>query len=124
MHLRKLRREVPVVSLQEPLEATGDGGLLTLADVLPDDEVMEDTCEHRDALLRLRGMVAALPPRERQVLTLRYGLGGQTALTQQEVAAQLGISRSYVSRIEKRALDTLARRWNGGEKPGRSAGPA
>ncbi len=116
MHLRHERRQPPTVSLQEPLESTagGDGGTLTLADVLPDEAVMEDSCEHRDTLVRLGRLVEGLPPRERQVLALRYGLGGRPALTQQQTAARLGISRSYVSRIEKRALETLQGRWGQG----------
>ncbi len=105
-----------MVSLQEPLENGNDSGLLTLADVLPDEDVMEDTCEHRDALASLQALVGTLPPREQRVLALRYGLGGRAPLTQQQVAARLGISRSYVSRIEKRALETLASRWPGGKK--------
>ena len=109
MHLRRVRREAGTLSLQEPLE--GENGMLTLADTLPDEEVMEEDCERRDATARLRALVEQLPERDRQLLTLRYGLGGGAPLTQQEVAARFGISRSYVSRLEKRALTELARRW-------------
>ena len=109
MHLRRVRREAGTLSLQEPLE--GENGMLTLADTLPDEAVMEEDCERRDAAARLRTLVEQLPERDRQLLTLRYGLGGGAPLTQQEVAARFGISRSYVSRLEKRALAELARRW-------------
>lgn len=109
MHLRRVRREAGTLSLQEPLE--GENGMLTLADTLPDEAVMEEDCERRDAAVRLRALVEQLPERDRQLLTLRYGLGGGAPLTQQEVAARFGISRSYVSRLEKRALTELARRW-------------
>ena len=109
MHLRRVRREAGTLSLQEPLE--GENGMLTLADTLPDEAVMEENCERRDAAARLRTLVEQLPERDRQLLTLRYGLGGGAPLTQQEVAARFGISRSYVSRLEKRALTELARRW-------------
>ena len=109
MHLRRVRREAGTLSLQEPLE--GENGMLTLADTLPDEAVMEEDCERRDATARLRALVEQLPERDRQLLTLRYGLGGGAPLTQQEVAARFGISRSYVSRLEKRALSELARRW-------------
>lgn len=110
MHLRRVRREAGTVSLQEPLE--GDGGMLTLADTLPDEAVMEDDCERRDAVRRLRALVDGLPERERRLLTLRYGLDGAAPQTQQQVAARFGISRSYVSRLEKRALQQLASRWD------------
>ena len=109
MHLRRVRREAGTLSLQEPLE--GENGMLTLADTLPDEAVMEEDCERRDAAARLRTLVEQLPERDRQLLTLRYGLGGGAPLTQQEVAARFGISRSYVSRLEKRALSELVRRW-------------
>lgn len=111
MELRRTRREGAQTSLQEPLE--GSDGQLTLADTLPDPTVMEDDCEQRADAARLRRMVESLPPRECRLLTLRYGLGGRPPQTQQEVAQQLGISRSYVSRIEKRALDRLQKAWRG-----------
>ena len=111
MELRRTRREGAQTSLQEPLE--GSDGQLTLADTLPDPTVMEDDCEQRADTARLRRMVEALPPRECRLLTLRYGLGGRPPQTQQEVAQQLGISRSYVSRIEKRALDRLQKAGRG-----------
>ena len=88
-----------------------DSGQLTLADTLPDEAVMEDDCERRDSAGRLKMLIRQLPEREGHILALRYGLGGAPELTQQAVAARLGISRSYVSRIEKRALDHLRRLW-------------
>lgn len=109
MELRRVRRAGTPVSLQEPLE--GSDGQLTLADTLPDPEVMEDGCEQRADGMRLRALVQELPPREREVLSRRYGLNGGTPQTQQEVAGKMGISRSYVSRIEKRALKRLWGRW-------------
>lgn len=118
MHLRHIRREGTVVSLQEPLEASSrEGGALTLGDVLPDDGVMEDDCEQRDLARRLRGLMASLPQRERRILTLRYGLDRQPPLTQQQVAQQFHISRSYISRLEKRALQMLSSRWHAGDPP-------
>ena len=117
MHLRHIRREGTLVSLQEPLESsTREGGALTLGDVLPDDAVMEDDCEQRDLARRLRELVSELPERERRILTLRYGLDRRAPLTQQQVAEQFRISRSYISRLEKRALQMLSRRWRSGEE--------
>lgn len=122
MYLRHARREGTPLSLQEPLESSGnDSGTLTLADVLPDDAVMEEDCERRDLAGRLRTLVRDLPPRDARILILRYGLDGQGELTQQAVAERLGISRSYVSRIEKRALETLRQRWEDQWPAGRSA---
>ena len=112
MHLRHTRREGTPLSLQEPLEGyANDSGQLTLADTLPDDTVMEDDCERRAIAGRLRVLIKELPPREEKILTLRYGLDGGSELTQQAVAERLGISRSYISRIEKRALERLRRLW-------------
>lgn len=122
MYLRHARREGTPLSLQEPLESSGnDSGTLTLADVLPDDAVMEEDCERRDLAGRLRTLVRDLPPRDARILILRYGLDGQGELTQQAVAERLGISRSYVSRIEKRALETLRQRWEDQWPAGRAA---
>lgn len=115
MHLRHIRREGTVVSLQEPLESSREGGNLTLGDVLPDDGVMEEDCEQRDLARRLRALVAELPERERRILTLRYGLDRHAPLTQQQVAEEFHISRSYISRLEKRALQMLSRRWHAGD---------
>lgn len=109
MELRRIRREGITVSLQEPLEA--GGGQLTLADTLPDDTVMEDDCERRADAARLRRLVETLPVRERTLLRLRYGLDGEHPATQQQTAERLGISRSYVSRLEKRALARLMNAW-------------
>ncbi len=107
MELRRRRREGTFVSLQEPLES-GDGGApLTLADTLQDDADMVRDCEKRSEWARLRGYLHTLPAREQRVLELRYGLIGEAPLTQQQTARRLEISRSYVSRLEKRALSTL-----------------
>ena len=72
---------------------------------------MEECCEKKADLLRVRQLLETLPARERQILLLRYGLAGQPPLTQLETAGLLGISRSYVSRLEKRALKLLRDRW-------------
>ena len=109
MELRKIRREGAAVSLQEPLES--GSGQLTLADTLPDDAEMEADCERRADAARLRRLVDTLPVRERALLQLRYGLGGERPATQQQTADKLGISRSYVSRLEKRALTRLMNAW-------------
>ena len=109
MHLRHIRRSPTALSMQEPIEAARDGSALTVMDVIPNDFVLDEHFEQQDEGRRLRRLVDTLTARERQVILLRYGLGGQPPLTQQQAAALLGISRSYVSRIEKRALELLRR---------------
>ena len=106
MQFRRERRAGTTVSLQETLEADEDSSL-TLADVLQDSFCMEDTCETQSDIRRARQLIETLPARERQIILLRYGLGGQPPLTQLETARLLGISRSYISRLETHALDLL-----------------
>lgn len=76
---------------------------------------MEECCEKKADLRRVRQLLETLPARERQILLLRYGLGGQPPMTQLEAARILGISRSYISRLETHALDLLRQKWT--EKP-------
>ena len=108
MHFRSMRKTAADVSLSDCIETGREGEELSLMDVLCSDE---DLFEHLSAgeLCRqlYRAMDRVLSGRERTVLTLRYGLGGRRALTQRETAELLGISRSYISRIEKRALGLL-----------------
>ena len=110
MQFRRERKSGQTVSLQEALETDGDSAL-TLADVIQDGFCMEDSCERQEDVRRLRQLLDTLPARERQILLLRYGLAGQPPLTQLETAGLLGISRSYVSRLEKRALTRLMNAW-------------
>ena len=110
MQFRRERKSGQTVSLQESLEADGDSAL-TLADVIQDGFCMEDSCERQEDVRRLRQLLDTLPARERQILLLRYGLAGQPPLTQLETAGLLGISRSYVSRLETHALELLRQAW-------------
>ena len=111
MQFRRERKNGQTVSLQEALETDGDSAL-TLADVIQDGFCMEDSCERQEDVRRLRQLLDTLPARERQILLLRYGLAGQPPLTQLETAGLLGISRSYVSRLETHALELLRQRWD------------
>ena len=86
MQFRRERKSGSTVSLQETLEADGESAL-TLADVLQDGFCMEECCEKKADLLRVRQLLETLPARERQILLLRYGLAGQPPLTQLETAA-------------------------------------
>ena len=108
MYFRSQRKLQGEVSLADTLEAAGEGGSLSLMDVIAVDDNMLEELDTRDACIKVRHCVdACLTPRERKIIILRYGLDDRAPLTQREIAAQCGISRSYVSRIEKRALEKL-----------------
>ena len=108
MHFRAQRKLQGEVSLTETLEAAGDGGTLSLMDVIAVDDNMLEELDLRDACAKVRRCVdACLTGREAHIIRLRYGLNDQAPLTQREIASLCGISRSYVSRIEKKALEKL-----------------
>ena len=108
MYFRAQRKLQGEVSLADTLEAAGEGGALSLMDVIAVDDTMLEDLDTRDACVKVRQCVrTCLTDRERNIITLRYGLDGHAPRTQREIAAQCGISRSYVSRIEKRALEKL-----------------
>ena len=107
MYLRKhsARSEV---SIDEPLNVDWDGNELLLSDVLgSDEESMESELAEREEKQMLRAAVARLSPRERLIIELRFGFGGKKELTQKEVADLLGISQSYISRLEKKIIAEL-----------------
>lgn len=108
MHFRAQKKSSQDVSLSDYIETGSDGAALSLLDVVAEDEDLLETVSTRQRIAQVRVAVAEkLDDRERQVITLRYGLGGCTPQRQREVAKILNISRSYVSRIEKRALEKL-----------------
>lgn len=99
MHFRSRKKLQGEVSLSDTLEADGDGSSLSLMDVISVDDDMLDNLDARESCIRVRQCVKdCLNEREAMIISLRYGLGGQNPLTQREIAAQCGISRSYVSR--------------------------
>ena len=108
MHLRKNANRKGEVSFDEPLNTDWDGNELLLSDVLGTDAdiVMRPIEEDVDRSL-LSAAIASLSPREKQIITMRFGLGGTREQTQKEVADQLGISQSYISRLEKRIMSRL-----------------
>ncbi len=117
MHLRTLKKSRGEVSLYDPIGVDKEGNEITLIDVLgtePDavSELVENFFEQKHLLEK----VAKLTKRERTVLELRYGLFKVTRKTQREIARMLGISRSYVSRIEKRAIQKLLNEMNAEDK--------
>ena len=108
MHFRAQKKTAQDVSLSEYIETGKDGNALSLMEVVSSDEDLFDDLSTREMCGKLRkAMAEYLSEREREILTMRYGLGGTQALTQREVAQRCEISRSYVSRIEKKALQKL-----------------
>lgn len=108
MYFRTLRKQSQEVSLSEPIDNDSEGNAISLLDVISCEDTMLEQVELSDRQqLLYRYLTEALEPREREILFLRYGLTGRPPLPQREVADQCGISRSYVSRIEKKALKKL-----------------
>lgn len=113
MYLRTLKKVRSEVSLQDPIGVDKDGNEITLIDILGTNaEIVEDKVESRIEQRRLWDKLRQLSQREERVLALRFGLVDGTRQTQQEIARDLGISRSYVSRIEKRALNKLGKEFS------------
>ena len=108
MHFRSLRKSAQDVSLSDYIETGADGAPLELMDVICEDCDLLEQVSDRESVSRLRKAIdRCLTAQERRVVELRYGLGGREPLRQRQVAEKLGISRSYISRIEKRALQKL-----------------
>jgi len=106
MHLRSTKKQKNEVSLSEPIGTDKEGNDITLIDILASNEldVIDDVDTKMQVTEMLNKMDKLLDEREKKILILRYGIGGGTPLAQREVADKLGISRSYVSRLEKAAI--------------------
>lgn len=112
MHIRKIANQKTEVSLDEPINMDGEGNELLLSDILGTDEDIVCRPMEEDAdLMILRQALAELPEREKQIVVMRYGLEGRKELTQKEVAKVMGISQSYISRIEKRIMTRLKKEF-------------
>ncbi len=108
MHLRKISNIRTEISIDEPLNVDWDGNELLLSDVLGSEpDSINADLEHEDEANILLSVVATLPEREQQIMQMRFGLGGEKERTQKEVADLLGISQSYISRLEKRILERI-----------------
>ena len=108
MHFRSQKKRSAEVSMNETIDVDRDGNPLTYTDVISSEEDLpEEVMRSVEADRAMTLVRTRLDPRERQVITLRFGLGGIPPLTQREISQKLGISRSYVSRIEKAAIDKL-----------------
>ena len=112
MHFRAAKKTERDVSLSDPIDTDSEGRPLTLMDVLAQEDTILEDLDTKMRLARLEEYLGTLEPREQTVLRLRYGLAGEP-LAQWQVAQKLGISRSYVSRLETRALAQLRRRYEG-----------
>lgn len=117
MTLRSSKKQSREVSLSEPIGSDREGNEITLLDVIETEEAaVEDRLHEEDKLSRLKGFLfEKLNEREREILLYRYGLYGYPEITQREIADRFGISRSYVSRIEKKALAKLRECYDGSE---------
>ena len=108
MFIRKTSNQKAEISLDEPINMDCDGNELVLSDILGTDEnVVTGQLEEAVDLQLLRQALSQLPPREREIVNMRFGLEGVKERTQKEVAEYMGISQSYISRLEKRIMQKL-----------------
>ena len=110
MHIRKTSNQKTEISLDEPINTDWDGNELLLSDILgTDEDMILRPLEDEVDLQLLRQALDKLPQREQNIVTMRYGLRGKKERTQKEVADLMGISQSYISRLEKRIMERLRR---------------
>ncbi len=108
MHFRRQRRRAGEVSLNEPIEGGNGENPLSMLDVISADDLVLDRMEQAESVQIVRRLVEqCLDPREKEIIIRRYGLAGVSPQPQREIAASMGISRSYVSRLERKALEKL-----------------
>ena len=108
MYLRKNASHRGDISIDEPLNVDWDGNELLLSDILGSEgDTVSENIEKSEEIKELREAVSTLEGREREIIEMRYGLGGRREMTQKEVADKLGISQSYISRLEKRIITRL-----------------
>ena len=113
MHFRNLKKSSQNVSLEDAVDIDKDGNTLKLMDLLSIDDDFADNLDKKLNLQKInKYLTETLTKRELQIINLRYGLNGSKPLTQREVSSIMDISRSYVSRIEKKALEKLKERYD------------
>lgn len=114
MYIRKNSCHAGDLSIDEPLNVDWDGNELLLSDILGNDEdSVSAKIEQEEENKMIHDAVNSLSPREKQIIELRYGLGGRREMTQKEVADHLGISQSYISRLEKKIISQLGEMLKG-----------
>ena len=112
MYFRNLKKTAQDVYISDPIDNDKDGNTLTLIDVIADEGDIEEEIDTKMKIEKLRVILnGTLDQRETEIIKLRYGLNGENELTQREIAKKLNISRSYVSRIEKAALEKLRKQF-------------
>lgn len=112
MYFRNLKKSAQDVFISDPIDTDKDGNALTLIDVIADDSDIAEEIDTKLKLEKLKILLSGtLDSREKKIIDMRYGLNGEKELTQKEIANKLGISRSYVSRIEKATLEKLRRQF-------------
>ena len=110
MHFRSMKKSAHDISLEDPIDSDSEGNPLTLMDIICTPDCIADDLDLKIKSEKLRELVIGIPdPREKAIIVMRYGLDGNEPLTQREIASMMNISRSYVSRIEKRALERLGK---------------
>lgn len=108
MYFRAQKKSAQDISVNEPIDTDSEGNPLTLMDIIATEDEIIDDIYKMSMIKKLRAEIRKINnPRERTIIILRYGLDGNKPMTQLEVAGRLGISRSYVSRIEKKVLSRL-----------------
>lgn len=119
MYIRSSKKYMNDVFLQDPVGHDFDGNEITVMDIVKtdDDPVPEQVSTKMEIIQMLDDMKEVLDDRERKIIYLRYALGGGDEVTQREIAKMMNISRSYVSRIEKKALGKISAKMNSKRKP-------
>ncbi len=114
MFFRSKKKRGIEISINDQIDVDKDGNPLTYLDIISQPETIESDLDMKVHIEKIRELVdSILPPREKEIIVLRYGLKGYQPRTQREVAMHLGISRSYVSRIEKKALERMKDAFGG-----------
>lgn len=112
MYFRQKKKSAQDISMSEPIDSDSEGNPLMLSEIIFTEDTAADDLDHKMKLQKLRTFVSEMPKgREKTIILKRYGLNGDFPKTQNEIAKELGISRSYVSRIEKKALQKLKARF-------------
>lgn len=112
MHFRSQKKNQNETLISSPIEIDDDGNSLTYMDIVSEEDDLAENIDLKANARKLYNYIEELPKREQTILILRYGLYNTKSMTQKEIAKKLGISRSYVSRIEKKAVDKLKDKFN------------